>query len=147
MNKVILQGRLVANPEMRQTQNGKQVVNFTVAVNRPFQKDATDFIRCQAWGKTAETIAKYVAKGDGIIVEGSWETGSYKDQSGNTVYTNTCNVSSFDFPLQKAQNKAQGYAQAQPNYGTAPVQQAPQAAPQQPQYGYAGPPPQEQLPF
>lgn len=61
INKVIIAGRLVADPELRTTPSGKAVANFTVAVRRNYKnKDGnydSDFISCQVWGKTAETVA------------------------------------------------------------------------------------------
>ena len=64
MNKVVLVGRLTKDPELRfAAGSGSAVCRFTVAVNRPFKKDETDFIGCVAFGKTAETIAQYLTKG------------------------------------------------------------------------------------
>lgn len=74
MNKVILIGRLVRDPELRYTQNNKAYCNFTVAVNRGFKNAnneyETDFINCQTWGKTAENLQRYMRKGSQIGVEG-----------------------------------------------------------------------------
>lgn len=108
MNIVILEGRLVSAPELRTTTNNKSVVNITVACTDPYHKDKADFIRCTAYGKTAETIAKYLNKGDPINVTGRWVTGSYVDSKTNsTVYTNTCVIYNFEFPLQKPKTQAQ----------------------------------------
>lgn len=84
MNKVILMGRLTAAPEIRQTQSGTAFCNFTLAVDRPKSKTderETDFIRCVAFGKTAEIISKYVAKGNQLLVDGNIKTGSYQDKT------------------------------------------------------------------
>ena len=83
-NKVILQGRLTSAPETRETSSGTSVANFSLAVDRGFGEDKkTDFIPCVAFGKTAETIIKFVAKGTLILVSGSLQTKSWEDKDGN----------------------------------------------------------------
>ena len=79
-------GRLVADPELRQTPNGVSVITFTVAVDRNYSRDRerqTDFIDVVAWRQTAEFVSKYFSKGKMIIVEGSIQTRSYEDRNGN----------------------------------------------------------------
>ena len=102
MNKVILCGRLVRDPEVRYSQGATPmaVAKFTLAVDRRFKKDgeqSADFINCVAFGKVAETIEKYVHQGNKIIVEGRWQTGSYTNKDGVKVYTNDCMVENIDF--------------------------------------------------
>lgn len=99
MNTVILMGRLTADPEVRYMNNEDQTayLNFSIAVNRDYDRGKADFIRCKTFSKTAETISTYLHKGDPILVTGSWETGSYEDRDGNTVYTNECRVNRFEF--------------------------------------------------
>lgn len=70
MNTICLLGRLVRDPETRYTQSGKAVANFTLAVDRQFDRDKTDFIMCTAWGKTAEVIVQYLRKGNQLGVVG-----------------------------------------------------------------------------
>ena len=86
MNKVILIGRLTKDPELRRTPTDVSVVQFTIAVNRPFQQQngerQADFINCVAWRNQAENLAKYIKKGGQIAVEGSIQTRSYDDQNG-----------------------------------------------------------------
>ena len=86
MNKVILLGRLTADPELRQTPSNVPVASFTVAVNRPFNKNAAerqaDFIDCVAWRNSAEFVSKYFAKGKPILVEGRLQVRSYEDKQG-----------------------------------------------------------------
>lgn len=82
MNKAILMGRLTRDPEMRQTQSGVAVANFSIAINRRFQKDQTDFINCIAWRQTAEFICKWFQKGSMIAVVGSIQTRRYTDSEG-----------------------------------------------------------------
>lgn len=89
MNNVTLMGRLTADAELRQTQNGLAVTRFTVAVNRKYAKEGqqqADFISCIAWRHTAEFISKYFRKGNMIAVTGSIQTGSY-EKDGRKVYT------------------------------------------------------------
>ena len=87
MNRVVLIGRLTKDPELRfAAGSGTAVTRFTLAVNRPRRKDGqteADFITCVAFGKTAETIAQYVTKGNQFAVTGSIRTGSYDAQDGS----------------------------------------------------------------
>lgn len=86
LNRAILMGRLVADPELRQTPNGVAVCSFTIAIDRSFSRDRerqTDFIDVVAWRQTAEFVSRYFSKGKMIIVEGSIQTRSYEDKSGN----------------------------------------------------------------
>lgn len=86
LNRAILMGRLVADPELRQTPNGVSVVSFRIAVDRNYSKDKerqTDFIDIVAWRSSAEFVSKYFSKGKMIIVEGSIQTRSYEDKNGN----------------------------------------------------------------
>lgn len=95
MNIAILCGRLVADPEVRYTNNKKATCRFKVAVNRI--SEGADFIQCIAWEKTAENLGKYVKKGDRILVSGSITTGSYKDKDGKTVYTTDVTARAVQF--------------------------------------------------
>ena len=81
MNHVALIGRLTADPELRYTPNGTAVCTVTIAINRPPNKDGqseADFVRCVVWGKSAENLAKYMAKGRQLAVEGRLEVRSYE---------------------------------------------------------------------
>lgn len=83
MNVVILMGRLTKDPEIRATQSGDQVASFTLAV--PKGKDATNFFRCTAFGRTAEFLEKYGRKGTKFITEGQldinkWEKDGQKHE-------------------------------------------------------------------
>lgn len=112
MNKVILIGRLTKDPELRFTAgSGMAVSRFTVAVNRQFKKDETDFINCVAFGKTAETISQYLTKGRQIAVIGSIRTGSYDAQDGTKRYTTDVAVESFEFIGNNGQANTQGNTQ------------------------------------
>lgn len=86
MNKVELIGNVARTPEIRATQTGKRVASFTIAVNRRHKDGTADFIRCQAWDKTADIVEKYCPKGKQIGVVGRIQTGSY-EKNGQKVYT------------------------------------------------------------
>ena len=103
MNKVILtKCRLTRDPDLRfAAGTGTAVCKFTVAVNREFKKDESDFINCIAFGKTAETIGQYFTKGSEINIVGSIQTGSYDKQDGTRVYTTDVKVDSFEFGAKK----------------------------------------------
>ena len=87
LNTAIIQGRLVADPELKHTQNGVAVVNFTVAVSRSYAKPGeerqTDFIDVVAWRQTAEFVSNYFGKGQMIAVRGEIQTRTYTDKEGN----------------------------------------------------------------
>ena len=83
LNKVILMGRLTANPELRSTGNGTPVCSFSLAVNRRGKDDGTDFLDIVAWNKTAEFVSKYFAKGMQVAVSGRIQTRTWEDKQGN----------------------------------------------------------------
>ena len=89
-NKVILGGRLTADPELKQTQSGIPVVSFSIAVNRRYQsKDApqqTDFFNVTAWRATAEFVSKYFRKGSSICITVSIQNRTWTDQQGQKRY-------------------------------------------------------------
>lgn len=87
MNKVILMGRLVKDPEVRYTQTAEPVAvgKYTLAVNRRFKRDGeqdADFINCVAFGKTAEFAEKYYKKGQLVSITGRLQVRSWEDQNG-----------------------------------------------------------------
>lgn len=142
MNKVILMGRLTADPELRQTQSGIASCRFTIAVNRRFADKNTgerqaDFISCTAWRQTAEFVSRYFKKGGMICVEGSLRTGSYTDRNHPDVthYTTDVFVDNVEFTGSKSES--QGSSSGGSSYsapaGSTGYQTPPQqAAPQQP---------------
>ena len=98
MNKVVLIGRLTRDPELKfAAGSGTAISRFSVAINRQFKKEETDFINCIAFGKTAETISNYFTKGRQIALTGSIRTGSYDAQDGTKRYTTDVAVDSFEF--------------------------------------------------
>lgn len=106
MNKAILIGRLTKDADIRQTTSGTMVAKFTLAIDRRKKEDGTketDFISCQAWGKRAELIEKYVHKGDKIGLCGQIRTGSY-EKDGRKVYTTDVVVDELEF-LEKSEKR------------------------------------------
>ena len=118
MNKVMLIGRLARDPDNRMTtgSNPMSVTRITVAINRNQKKEdgnqQADFIGCIAFGKTAENIGKYFAKGNRIAIEGRIQTGSYTNKEGNKVYTTDVVVDHFEFVESKAEREAAQQAPA-----------------------------------
>ena len=86
MNTVCVIGRLTADPEGRRAKD-MEVCNFTLAIDRPGKDNGADFIRCVAFGKTAEFCEDYFSKGVRAGVTGRIQTGSYEDKDGITRYT------------------------------------------------------------
>lgn len=119
MNKVIIIGRLTKDVDIRYSQgeNSTAVARITLAVDRKFKQDGqptADFINCLALGKRAEFLEKYCKKGTKLVVEGSWQTGSYTNKDGNKVYTNDCLVENCEFAESKnaSENNSAGNNQA-----------------------------------
>lgn len=113
MNKVIIMGRLVRDPEERSTTNGMTITRYTLAVDRRGKRkdgeQTADFIPCVAFDKAGEFAAKYFKKGTKIIVCGHIQTGSYTNKDGNKVYTTEVIVEEQEFAESKgAQNAAEG---------------------------------------
>ncbi len=145
LNKVVLAGRVVENPELRTTQTGLPVTQFRLAVNKRGAKDGqqpqADFITVVAWRQTAEFITKFFKKGNAICVTGSIQTRSYTDNN-NQKRTATEVVADEAYFVeskaetnpqyappawntpQTAQNPAQTYY-TQPTYTNTPAQQMP----------------------
>lgn len=118
MNAVNIIGRLTKEIMVRETSSGKSVGSFTVAVNG--YNDNTDFIRCQAWGKTAENLARYTHKGSHVGVSGRINTGSYKDKDGKTIYTTDVVVGQFDL-LDPKQDKPDPFNQQNTDDGSVDI--------------------------
>lgn len=89
MNRVVLLGRLVKDPEVRVTTTGKTVCAFTLAVDRPVGRDGkreADFINIVAWNKTAEIAGNNLNKGQRALIEGRLQIRSYNDREGKRQY-------------------------------------------------------------
>ena len=122
LNKVILGGRLTADPELKQTPQGVSVTSFSIAVNRRGKEAQTDFINCQAWRLTAEFICKFFKKGSSICVIGSIQTRSWTDQQNNKRIATEVIVDEANFVDSKADAPA-----GSSSYGDAPTFQTQQA--------------------
>lgn len=117
MNKVILMGRLCADPEVRYSQNQNQtaVARYRLAVDRRFKREGeqtADFISCVAFGKAAEFAEKYLRQGTKIAITGRIQTGSYTNREGQKVYTTDVVVEEQEFAESKGASSGNG--------GTAP---------------------------
>lgn len=97
INKVILAGRLTAAPELRTTSGGTSVCEFTIAVDRRYHNDQTDFINCTVYGKTAENLSRYKRKGDAIGVCGALRNDTYTNKDGEKRSKIYVAVSEIDF--------------------------------------------------
>ena len=101
MNKVFLIGRLVRVPDLRYNQNNTAVCRFTIAIDRPKQKDkedsGADFPSCVCFNNVAVNLNKYVHKGDLIAIDGRLQTGSYDDKDGKKIYTTDVVVNKITF--------------------------------------------------
>ena len=109
-NNVNLVGRFTADVDLKYTNNGMAIGDFSLAVDR--NKEETDFIRCKTFGKTAENIANFFRKGDLIAVNGSIQTGKYVNKEQKTVYTTDVVVDTFAFLQSKNERQAQQPQQA-----------------------------------
>jgi single-strand DNA-binding protein len=101
INRVILVGRLTADPSLRYTPSGVAVCSFTLAVNRPFTNQKgereADFIQCVAWRKAGENVANFLRKGNLVGVDGRLQTRSYEGQDGKRVYVTEVVADSVQF--------------------------------------------------
>jgi len=103
VNKAILIGNLGRDPELRYTQNGQAVVNFTLATSENWtdksgqRVDRTEWHRIVAWGKTGELCAQYLSKGRTVYVEGRIQTRDWEDKDGNKRQTTEINAQTVQF--------------------------------------------------
>ena len=144
LNKVVLAGRLTADPELKQTQSGISVVSFTIAVNRKYSKEQqqTDFISVIAWRQTAEFISRYFKKGSAICITGAIQTRSWQDQQGQKRYATEVIADEAMFVDSKSDNQpAANGASAPGTMGYVPEAYA-STAPK-----FEEIPPDEDLPF
>ena len=110
MNNVVLIGRLTKDPELAYGGQNSDIAvcRFTLAVDRPTQDKAADFIRIVVFRKQAETAHQYLAKGRQCAVEGRIQTGSYTNKDGQKVYTTDVIVEQVEFAESKASNGTDG---------------------------------------
>ena len=116
LNKVVLCGRMTADPELKTTASGIAVVSFTLAVNRRYQSKGADgaqaqqadFINVTAWRNTAEFISKYFHKGSAICITGSIQTRTWQDQNGQKRYATEVVADEAMFVESKADSSSAG---------------------------------------
>ena len=111
MNRIILMGRLTAEPDLKYSSKDASmaIVRYSLAVDRKFAKKedgskATDFIRCVAFGNAAVFASKYFHKGQKVLVSGRIQTGSYTNKDGQKVYTTDVILEDQEF----AESKKEG---------------------------------------
>ncbi len=107
MNIITIHGHLTRDPETRNTSKDG-VCNFTVAVNRRFDRETSDFFSCTAWGKTGELIQKYFTKGSEIALCGEMRSRSYEAKDGSKRTAWDINVDQIDFCGKAGGNKREG---------------------------------------
>lgn len=124
LNKAILMGRLVRDPELRKTQSGTSVASFTLAIDRPKDKNGdkqTDFIDCVAWSHTAEFLCKWFTKGMMVIACGQIQSRNWEDKNGNKrtdIEVNCEDVSFGETKKSREQSETGGFRA--PDIGNAP---------------------------
>ena len=132
MNLTVLTGNIATDIELRQV-GDTVVTSINLAVRDNFKKDTTHFIRVEAWGKTAELLNQYCAKGSKIGVEGSLKVDKFKDKEGNNREVTKVNANRIEFLDSKGSNNASDgqQSQARPNTNHAQKQrsQAPEENP------------------
>lgn len=112
LNNVVLVGRLVADPELKEVGKEGKVVNFTLAVARSYKNQdgeyEADFINCNVWYKIAENMKEYCHKGDLIGVKGILQSSSYEDKDGNKRYKTDVRVDKVTFLSSKKSDEKDG---------------------------------------
>lgn len=110
MNKTVLSGRMVKDPEITSTSTGTTFARFSIAVNRKFKRDGepdADFFNCSAFGKTAEFIEKFFKKGSRIEVTGRLENNNYTNKEGQKIYDVRVMVEEADFGDSKGSSQSE----------------------------------------
>ena len=138
LNKIFLQGRLVADPELRHTQNGVAVASFRLAVDRDFKDRETgerkaDFINVVAWRQTGEFVSRFLTKGRLAVVEGKLQTRDYTDRDGNKRTSAEVVADNVYFGDSRRDGESGGYDRSFSDRG---FSQIPSSAPS----GYGAPP-------
>ena len=126
INKVILVGRISNDITVNKSQSGTSMCNFSIAVDRYMGKDkekATDFIRCTAFGSTADILGRYAGKGKQVAVEGNIKTGFY-EKDGVKHYTQDVQIDKVELLGGKSDGNTAQPTQATP----APAAETPTAA-------------------
>lgn len=121
LNRITLCGRLTRDPELRTTSTGKDVVEFSIAVNKrikPADGADADFFRVKAWGQTASYVGEYIGRGRLVSVDGRLESRKYTDKEGNSreiVEIVADNVNALDRPREDAEPRQESRGKAKPS--------------------------------
>ena len=139
LNRVILMGRLVSDPELKTTPNGVSVTNFRIAVDRSYVRSGeerkADFIDIVCWRQTAEFVCRYFGKGSMIALEGQLQTRTYQAKDGSNRYVVEVVADNVSFTGEKRDNSGYGSQYSQPQQYNQPRQyQEPAPQPAQPSY-------------
>ncbi|MBX3358027.1 MAG: single-stranded DNA-binding protein [Phycisphaeraceae bacterium] len=124
-NKVMLMGNVTRDIELRHTPNNQAVATIGIAVNRRYrtadgqQKEEVTFVDCDAWGKTAETMSKYLSKGRPVFIEGHLRLDQWKDQEGNNRSKLKVVIENFQFIDSKGGGGGGGGGNAEDGGGAA----------------------------
>lgn len=117
VNKCIVQGNLVRDPELKQTNGGTAVCNFTIAMSEKFgEQESKLFLNCTAWKKQADTMMKHFKKGDNVLLVGKIWTNQWTDKEGKSRKENRLDVHEIHFTSMRVQNDFEGSS------GFAPVE-------------------------
>jgi len=123
LNRIVIVGRLTRDPELRTTSTGKDVVEFSIAVNKrikPAEGADADFFRVKAWGQTASYVGEYIGRGRLVSVDGRLESRKYTDKDGNNreiVEIVADNVNALDRPREDAEPRQEARGKARPPQG------------------------------
>lgn len=135
LNKVILMGRLVDEPELKTTPNGTSVTSFRVAIERDYKANdgerPADFPTIVCWRSTAEFVCRYFGKGNMIAIEGQVQTRSYQSKDGKNHIATEIMAEKVSFTGEKSKSQTTPQTQQQttaPTQATVPTQAAPQAS-------------------
>ena len=117
LNKIFLQGRLIADPELRHTQQGTPVASFRIAVDRDYKNQSgnkeTDFINIVAWRGTGEFVSRYFTKGRMAIVEGRLQVREYTDKDGNRRHATEVVANNIYFGDSRRDSDNSGHGEAE----------------------------------
>jgi len=139
VNKAILIGNLGRDPELRYTQSGQPVVNFSIATTENWtdkngeRQERTEWHRIVVWGKTGENCAQYLSKGRTVYVEGRIQTREWEDREGQKRTTTEINAQNVTFLGGAGSGRSDSGAGS--------------SGPSQPEESESGPPPQDDVPF
>jgi single-strand DNA-binding protein len=123
-NKVLLVGNLTRDPELKHTPSNQAVAQIGLAVNRNFQtkdgekREETTFVDCEAWGRTAEVMSQYLAKGRPVLVEGRLKLDQWQDKDGNNRSKLKVVIENFQFLGGRGEGGQGGGGGGQSNYAS-----------------------------